>query len=225
MDINVWLAAKYDLRLEKQKTPIEIPNTNRDTLAHLFHVWDFTTGVEVGVERGLYTEVLSRENPGVRLFGVDAWCPYRGYRDHVDGGKLQRFYEEAQQRLAPYPRTSLIRGFSLDVVKQFEDDSLDFVYIDAAHDLQSCINDIAEWGKKIRPGGVIAGHDYVKYYLPNQIHVVQAVHAWTDAWEIAPWFILGSQAKVEGQLRDKARSWFWVKPERSFPNGKRPIKQ
>ena len=39
--------------------------------------------------------------------------------------------------------------------------SLDFVYLDARHDYDSVMSDLAEWHDRLRPGGVIAGHDYV----------------------------------------------------------------
>jgi hypothetical protein len=71
MDPNVWLAAKFDLDLAAHyKCPIELPDCGRDTLAHWFHVWEFFRGAEIGVEQGLYSEVLCRENPNLRLLCV-----------------------------------------------------------------------------------------------------------------------------------------------------------
>jgi SAM-dependent methyltransferase len=219
-DALTYLATKYSLDLHDRRLPIAIPNVDRDTLARLFHLLGYQIGVEVGVERGVYSEVLCRENPGVQLYCIDAWRTYRGYKDHVDQQKLNRFYEETQARLAPYPRATLVRAFSQTAVKDFAIGSLDFVYIDAAHDFQNCTNDIAEWGRRVRPGGIIAGHDFASYAWPNQIHVVPVVRGWTEAYEIAPWFLLGRDAKVEGELRDRARSWFWVQAEpRPFRSG------
>jgi hypothetical protein len=226
MDINVWLAEKYELCLTQRHLPIEIPNTNRDTLAHLFHVWGFTSGVEVGVERGLYSEVLCRENPGVRLYCVDPWRAHRGYRDHVNQDKLDGFCVEAGERLKPYPRATLVRKFSVDAAKDLGNGSLDFAYLDGNHNIENVIADLAAWTPKVRTGGIIAGHDFARHKWPNQIHVVQALGAWTAAYDIAPWFVLGSQAKVEGQLRDGARSWFYVKQDRPvLPQRRKPIGQ
>jgi len=224
MDALTYLCEKYSIDLtRRRRSPIEIPNVNRDTLARLFYLLEYATGVEVGVERGLYSEVLSRENPGVRLFCVDAWRAYRGYRDHVDQAKLDRFYVEAGERLAPFPHTTLVRKFSLDAVKDFADESLDFVYLDGNHNFENVTAELAAWGAKVRVGGILAGHDYVRYTWPNQIHVVQAVNGWTDAYEIHPWFLLGTQAKVAGELRDTARSWCWVKPPHKSVKGYRGV--
>lgn len=224
MDALTYLATKYDLNLAAQRMPIEIPNTDRVTLARLLFLLGYTTGAEIGVERGMYADVLCRENPGVRLFCVDAWKAYRGYRDHVSQEKLDRFYLEAQERLMPYKGVSLIREFSVDAAKAFPDGSLDFVYLDAAHDLRSVINDLAAWVPKVRPGGIVAGHDFVKAKWPSLMHVPQAVYAWTDAYAIAPWFVLGRREKRNDEKRDDGRSWFWVQPEPRSAKSATPIR-
>lgn len=213
-DALTYIKTKFDLDLSQRRLPIEIPNSNRETLARLFYLLGFTQGAEIGVERALYSDVLLRENPLLSLTCVDAWRAYRGYRDHVNQGKLDGFYAQAQERLAPYgTRVRFIRAFSLDAAAQIPDRSLDFVYIDAAHDFASVTADIAAWSKKVRVGGIVAGHDYIKAKLPSLMQVPQVIHGWTDAYQIAPWFVLGRQAKVDGELRDDGRSWFYVEPE------------
>ena len=42
----------------------------------------------------------------------------------------------------------------------FEDERLDFVFIDANHSYEACLEDIRLWFPKVKPNGVIAGHDY-----------------------------------------------------------------
>lgn len=225
MDTLTYITTKFHVAPTRH-CPVEIPNTNRDTLARLFHLVEFTKGVEVGVERGVYSEVLCRENPGVHLTCVDAWRAYRGYRDHVDQKKLDRFFTEASARLAPYPNVTIRRQFSVDAAREIPDESLDFVYIDAAHDIASVMADVAAWSKKVRVGGIVSGHDYIKANLPSLMHVPQALHAWTDAYQIAPWFVLGRREKVDGEFRDDGRSWFYVKPAPvAVVRGQKPIKQ
>ena len=48
----------------------------------------------------------------------------------------------------------------MDAVKDFADRSLDFVYIDANHEPQFVEEDIREWSKKVKVGGIVSGHDY-----------------------------------------------------------------
>lgn len=204
-----YIQKRFNLDLSKKF--IEIPDTNRETLAELFCELGYEIGAEVGVEEGKYSEVICRKNPNVQLFSIDAWEAYRGYREHVTQEKLDRIYETAKEKLKPFNAT-LIKGYSLDVVKDFEDESLDFVYIDGNHAYEHAVNDISAWSKKVRKGGIVAGHDYIKRkgnsYL---IGVVPAVNGFVEAYKISPLFILGRKETIEGERRDRSRSWFYVK--------------
>jgi hypothetical protein len=190
--------------------PVEIPNVGRDDLALLFVELGYQTGVELGVERGLYSEILCRANPEVTLYSVDAWQCYKGYRVHVDQKHLDEIYADAQKRLSPYD-CHLIRKFSIPAAETFKPASLDFVYIDGNHALEYVVADIAAWLPKIRPGGILAGHDYRKTKNSFQMHVMHGVQAYTDAYRVRPWFVLGRKSPLtKEEIRDKNRSWMWV---------------
>jgi len=47
----------------------------------------------------------------------------------------------------------------VDAARSFNDESLDFVFIDAAHDYESVRADVRAWYPKVKTGGVIAGDD------------------------------------------------------------------
>lgn len=192
-------------------SPIDIPNTGRNDLACLFAELGYTRGVEIGTEQGIYAEILCKANPGLKLACVDAWAAYKGYRDHVSQDKLDGFYLATEAKLSRYD-VEMVRMFSRDALGLFDDNSLDFVYIDANHELPFVIFDIIEWSKKVRPGGIVSGHDYYRSTRQDsKNHVVEAVHAYAGAYRIHPWFILGSKAKNPGETRDDSRSWMWVK--------------
>ena len=204
------IADKYGLDLYR-KSPIEIPNVGRDDLAALFAELGFTSGAEIGVEQGLYSETLCKVNPGLRLYSIDAWKAYKGYRDHVTQGKLDGFYQVTQERLSSY-RVSLIRKFSVEALQDFNDGTLDFVYIDANHELPFVMFDIIEWSKKVRKDGIVAGHDYYKSTrFDTKNHVTYAVNAYVQSYRIHPWFLAGSKEKRLGETRDDSRSWMLVK--------------
>ena len=59
--------------------------------------------------------------------------------------------------------------------------------------------DIILWSKKVRPGGIISGHDFVKN---KNCGVVEAVIAYTDAHNIKTWYITNGRG---------SNSFFWVK--------------
>jgi len=205
-----YIARKWGLNT-MAKPPIEIPDVGRDDLARLFAELGFAVGIEIGVDQGAFSEVLCRENPQAIVFGVDAWHAYKGYREHLNQDRMDGLYEIARKRLEPYSNYRLVRKMSMEAVSDFKDRSLDFVYIDSNHDLRYVVDDLTEWSRKVRTGGIVSGHDYRQSVNDFPLHVVQAVNAFTDAYRIRPWFLLGTKAVVVGQTRERSRSWFWVK--------------
>lgn len=194
-----------------RRMPIEIPNCGREDLARLFGSLGCKTGAEIGVETGNFSEVICRANPAGRLICVDPWTPYRGYRDHVGAEKLEGFYETTKARLAPY-NVTFCREFSLDAAQLVPNGSLDYVFLDANHDFQHIAEDMCAWIPKVDVGGIIAGHDFVKRSNPaDNVHVVEVVTAYVQAFQIYPFFVLGSKDIKPGEVRDRPRSWFWVK--------------
>jgi len=200
--------------------PIEIPNTDRVTLAGVFNELGFTRGVEIGVEEGKYSATLCKVNPNLKLYCVDPWLSFDVYRKHLDQAYVDNLMNNALTRLRGY-NVEIVRKLSMDAVKDFEDGSLDFVYIDGNHRLEYVINDLAEWSKKVRIGGIISGHDWIKMAYSSEqkwhdpMQVTYAVRAFTEAYHINPWFLLGTNAVNPGEKREKMRSFFWVKgPDR-----------
>lgn len=170
--------------------PVEIPEFDRNKLASLFHELGFKSGAEIGVEQGVYSDVLLRENPDLFLYLVDAWQVYKGYRDHTRQDKLNKYMEITVERLVPYSsRYMIIRNFSMEAIKSIADESLDFVYIDANHDFKHVTEDIFEWSKKVRKGGIVSGHDYYIENIPSHVHVPYVLQGYTKAYNISPWFI------------------------------------
>jgi len=190
---------------------IEIPNVGRNDLADLFCGLRFRTGAEIGTERGLYAEVLCQANPELKLYCIDPYRAYPGYREHTSQNKLNGFYDEAFSRLRRYD-VEFLRMFSTDAAVGFDNSSLDFVYIDGNHSLLHVIQDLHAWVPKVRAGGIVAGHDWIRRKRSDYLmHVPQAVTAYCDAYQIKPLLILGSKAIAEGEVRDKPRSWMFVK--------------
>ena len=69
-------------------------------------------------------------------------------------------------------RLIVLRTRSLSAAELFPDHSVDFVFIDGDHRWRAPLDDICAWFPKVKPGGVIAGHDYGQRF-PD---VVSAVH-------------------------------------------------
>jgi hypothetical protein len=194
--------------IQKNNNRIDIPNVGREDLPQFFKDMGFKVGAEIGVERGLFSESICKK--GLKLYAIDPWIAYKK-RNHISQNEFDHIYEEAKKRLKSYDCT-IIRKTSLDAAKDFEDESLDFVYIDGAHDFKNVTDDINIWSKKIRKGGVISGHDYILIERRNDIvEVKRAVDAYVSKNKINPWYVLGRKEKIDGEIRDKQRSWMWIK--------------
>lgn len=208
---------KYNLKVGNQYI-VDIPNMGRNDLAVLFKELGFTKGAEIGVERGIYSEILLKANPALTLYSIDPWR-VEAYEPNIDGvdpeqEKYDQRLEETKRRLAPY-KSVIVHDTSLNALKIFTDESLDFVYIDANHDFPNFINDLHQWSKKVKYGGIIAGHDYAKYPFKKHNHVKRALDAYARCYRMVPLFIVGRYEQIEGETRDKYRSWFYVKEKQS----------
>ena len=76
------------------------------------------------------------------------------------------------KRTAKKPNIIKIRKTSVEAAKDFADNSLDAVYIDAEHDEKSVRTDIKTWLPKIKKGGYLSGHDW---WLPHIARLVQEI--------------------------------------------------
>lgn len=202
-----YFVKKFNIDLN-QRLPIQIPNINRTIMAQTFNELGFKVGAEIGVADGDHSKLLCENIPELKLYCVDIWERYKGYLEYTD--RIVQYYEIAKQKLSPY-NCVLIKKFSMDAVKDFEDNSLDFVYIDGGHDFKNVANDIYEWSKKVRISGVVYGHDFKRSKGNYQNAVKDVVPAYCYQFEISPWFVLGTLGKNDGQYKEGTQSWMYIR--------------
>lgn len=206
MDTLEYLSQKFGF--DPSQHPIDINNINRTIMAKTLGELGFKIGAEVGVAQGWHAEILCRENPGIKLFAVDIWDLYDGYKEYRD--RIHQYYEEAKNRLAPY-NCEFIRKFSADAAKDFADGSLDFVYIDGAHDFKNVAIDLCEWSKKVRPGGIVFGHDYQRFRRNRSIvDVKDVVQAFVYSHKIRPLMALNNKL-ADPKFGMDAPGWMFVR--------------
>lgn len=187
---------KYDVDLNQEKLPIRL-NIRREELPKLFNQFGYRKGIEIGVFKGYFSNKLLYHNPKAEIYSIDPWLAYKDSKLNFSQEFMEECYEGTVEKLAPYKNSTIMRMSSIEASKEFEDNSLDFAYIDGNHELFEVVQDIGHWIKKIKNGGIIAGHDYVK---KRGVHVKYAVNAWTYSYGIRPWFLC---------TRGYA-TWFWV---------------
>ena len=220
MDLHNAVVGRFGVHLDAA-SPIELQGSRFRSLPRLLQAIEAKSVVEVGVFQGKFTKALCEWLPETKIYGIDPWLDYDEYvESSVDGGQggLDSNYQKAKDRLSSFgiERCQLIRATSMEAVSLFDDESLDCVFIDGNHSFRYVIDDIASWSKKVRVGGMVAGHDYWNSYEDNRggmvvndstklrrlCQVKDAVDAWTTTEGIAPWFLLTA---------DRCPTWFWMR--------------
>lgn len=64
---------------------------------------------------------------------------------------------------------------SVEAAQEFSDESLDVVFIDADHSYEAVKADLEAWYPKVKPGGLMAGHDFVFEHETSREGVIRAV--------------------------------------------------
>lgn len=135
--------------------------------------------VEVGCWRGLSTSYVARlaAAQDTHMTCVDAWD---GSTDGFDAA--YRVQPDAAADFAANMRrlglrVEVRRARSPQAAAAFA--NLDLVFLDASHDEAAIAADLAGWSAVLKPGGILAGHDFT----PKHPGVMQAVTRFAGAAE------------------------------------------
>lgn len=125
--------------------------------------------VELGSWRGksscFMAELIRASGKPIRFYCVDIWTgtpTHKWMRDAATraGGDMLGVWRENLKRAGVLEFATPIQEDSARAARHFADGSLDFVYVDADHSFAKCVADIRAWRPKLKPGGVMAGHDF-----------------------------------------------------------------
>ena len=168
--------------------------------------------MEIGVYKGEFSEKLAAF--GGELYSVDPWLIYQEYGNSRGQKRLDEQCRQATERLSKYPNVTVVRKTSMEALADFEDESLDFVYIDGNHLFPYVAQDMYFWASKIRTGGILCGHDYARFKshtLLGACHAKQIVDAYVQSFDVPNFWVLGEYKYKEGDKRDRWRSWMILK--------------
>ena len=136
-------------------------------------------GAEIGVCEGDHAKEILQALDMQMLYLIDIWEIYiqegipQDYTNHR---------EKVVNELGVLDNVEVIKHTSWNARPAkgyFEDDTLDFVYIDACHQEESVALDCWLWYPTIKLGGVLAGHDY------NEVFgVIPGVARFIKRWKI-----------------------------------------
>ena len=115
--------------------------------------------VNIGACFGTSTLAILETRPNAFIFSIDiALCPWERQHHELAG--------------VPLGRCVRLLGASQDAGRYWPVHSVDFVFVDGAHDYEGVRDDIRYWLPTVKPGGIIAFHDYGTPSLP---HVARAI--------------------------------------------------
>ena len=125
---------------------------NRFELANLIKT-ENAIAIELGVAGGSFSEKLVESGKFSIVIGIDSYStPRHGIEEYKEALTRTRFIESNFKLL----KMSFDQALSL-----FEDNSIDFIYIDGFAHLGQCGGKtIFDWARKVKIGGIIAGDDY-----------------------------------------------------------------
>ena len=122
---------------------------------------------EIGVWKGDFTSKILEIASPQRLHLIDPWEFQCEFPERMYGGKvakkqedMNQIYQSVRQKFQQNRNVTIHRGFSENVLQEFEDDYFDWVYIDGNHYYEYVLKDLQLSLLKVKPGGLIAGDDY-----------------------------------------------------------------
>jgi hypothetical protein len=130
---------------------------------------DNTHFVEIGSWKGKSASFMCVEiiNSGkkIQFDCVDTWS---GSEEHQKGemyededvlnGTLFDTFTKNLESVKDYYKP--VKLASVEAAKLYDDESLDFVFIDGAHDYANVYADIKAWLPKVKKGKILSGHDW-----------------------------------------------------------------
>lgn len=126
---------------------------------------------EIGVLKGEYSSHILYRNRPSKLYLIDVWSNIElNYYDSnmTDNNTQNSIYQEVQHKFGNLDNVNIIRSLSTDAVQQFEDNTFDWIYVDADHSFEGCYNDLVAYDKKVKIDGYICGHDWLPEYFSHE---------------------------------------------------------
>lgn len=159
--------------------------------------------VEIGAWKGKSTcfmaELIMESGKSVKFYAVDTWAGDNG--DALQDGKANSsedsIYSQFQSNIEAAGVSSFVTpvaSSSSDASSGFADGSIDFIFVDGDHSEDAVYTDLTLWYPKLKPGGVIAGHDYdnpgvrnavTRFFAEKGRHVTpHDEEHWGHCWQV-----------------------------------------
>ena len=191
---------------------------------------DNCIGAEIGVQRGFFSYELCKSGKFSKFYSIDwwndEWADVKFVSKGVTNSKIPQeefdewkkdfggyethdeVYQTACNRLKEFEFNQVIRKKSTEAARLFENNSLDFVYIDSSHDFNTVNDDLKAWFPKVKKGGILAGDDYADQCVVHSFNDGRQVRCIMEVKSAVDKFF--KQVNIV-EVHNDATQWYVVK--------------
>jgi Methyltransferase domain len=106
---------------------------------------------------------------------------------HNCNGQLRDLFIRNLSRFGLLERVRIHQGPSVRIAALLDHLEFDLVFIDADHSYRSAVADIMAWLQRLKPGGIVCGHDYHGRRVYDDAGVTRAVDKIFKGREVLTW--------------------------------------
>lgn len=128
---------------------------------------------EIGVDKGEFTSKIIRYTTPKKLHLIDSWNDPPRYHQGLAELVKGKYATQIKKRLV-----EVNIGDSVEVLKEFEDEYFNWVYLDTDHSYTRTASELMILNLKVKRDGFILGHDYTLGNWDNNFMygVIEAVN-------------------------------------------------
>lgn len=153
LDIKEGLSESEEVALTSLASAVTTPNA---------------TFVEAGSWKGHSASIIGKvvKQNGGRLYCIDHWQGNEGTKnvDRAQDKDIQAIFEHNMKTLELWDYITAIKSDSVTASAQFDNNSIDFLFLDADHRYQPFMDELKAWYPKLKAGATICGHDCEGYF-------------------------------------------------------------
>ena len=162
----------------------------------------------MGLLLGESAEIFLKSNAFNILYCIDPYIQGFDENDKATSDLLPTAEKRFNERFKDNKIIKKIKQKSDDAINLFENESIDFIYIDGNHQYEYVKNDILNYFPKIKIGGIISGHDYEN--SGSTFHIRGVKKAVDECFKIKPlkiypdnsWIYIKNVKKIEDFKND-----------------------
>jgi predicted O-methyltransferase YrrM len=118
--------------------------------------------VEIGSWKGKSTVAICKglADRNARMWAVDTFEGDAGTDQFIGQVPPGEVLDAFRANTREFAFLELVIARSTEAATRFDDASLDWIFIDADHSYEAVVADIRAWTRKLKPGGLMSGHDF-----------------------------------------------------------------